>query len=52
MLPDPLEHPIATLTDHPVLAAETEAALIEAMRAGAHARAVLPMAPPAAVAAT
>ena len=52
MPPDPLERPLAALTDHPVLAAETEAALIEAMRAGAHARAVLPMAPPTAVAAT
>lgn len=52
MPPDPLDHPIAALTDHPVLSAEAEAALIETMIAGAHARAVLPMAPPTAVAAT
>jgi hypothetical protein len=32
--PDPLESTIAVLTDHPVLAAETEAALIATMRAG------------------
>ena len=52
MPPDPLEHPIAALTDHPVLSAETEAALIEVMIAGAHARAALAWAPPSAVAAT
>jgi len=52
MPPDPLEHPIAALTDHPVLSAEREAALIEVMLAGVHARAALAWAPPSAVAAT
>jgi len=52
MPPDPLEHPIAALTDHPVLSTEREAALIEVLLAGAHARAALPWAPPSAVAAT
>ena len=52
MPPDPLDHPIAALTDHPVLSAAHEAALIEVMLAGAHARAALPWAPPSAVAAT
>jgi RNA polymerase primary sigma factor len=48
---DPLDHPIAALTDHRVLAADEEAALIEQMLAGSHARAVLPATPPAARAA-
>ncbi len=52
MLPDPLGHPIATLTDHRVLSADEEADMIETMRAGAHARAMLSTAPPAARAAT
>jgi len=52
MPPDPLAHPIATLTDHRVLSAHEEADLIETMRAGAHARAMLSTAPPAARAAT
>jgi RNA polymerase sigma factor (sigma-70 family) len=47
-----LEHPIAALTDHRVLSAQEEAALIETMLAGVHARAMLPTAPPAALAAT
>ncbi|NTU85175.1 MAG: sigma-70 family RNA polymerase sigma factor [Chloroflexales bacterium] len=38
MPPDPLENPIAFLTDHPVLAADAEAALIATMRAGVEAR--------------
>lgn len=38
MLPDPLENPIAFLTDHPVLTADVEAALIATMRAGVEAR--------------
>jgi len=49
---DPLEHPIAALTDHRVLSDEEEAALIETMRAGAHARAALRTAPPMAISAT
>jgi RNA polymerase primary sigma factor len=38
MPPDPLHHPIAALTDHPVLSAEAEAALITTMLAGERAR--------------
>ena len=45
MPPDPFDHPLAALTDHRVLADDEEAALIETMLAGAHARAVLPTAP-------
>jgi RNA polymerase sigma factor (sigma-70 family) len=52
MSPDPLEHPIAALTDHRLLSPDEEAALIEVMLAGMHARAVLPSTPPSAVAAT
>src|SRR5687768_6092649 len=52
MSPDPLDHPIAVLTDHRLLPPEEEAALIEVMLAGMHARAVLPATPPTAVAAT
>jgi RNA polymerase primary sigma factor len=44
--PDPLERPLAALTDHRVLAADEEAALIEQMLAA------LPTAPAAAVTAT
>jgi len=47
MPPDPLENPIAFLTDHPVLAADAEAALIATMRAGVEAReAIRPSGPP------
>ena len=49
---DPLANPLAVLTEHPVLGAAEEAALLEIIRAGAHARAVLALAPPTAVAAT
>jgi RNA polymerase primary sigma factor len=35
---DPLEHPLGVLTDHPVLDAETEAALITTLRSGVEAR--------------
>jgi RNA polymerase sigma factor (sigma-70 family) len=52
MPPDPLVHPIAALTDHRVLSDDEEAALIETMLAGAHARAALHTAPPAAITAT
>jgi RNA polymerase primary sigma factor len=52
MPPDPLVHPIAALTDHRVLSDHEEAALVETMLAGAHARAALHTAPPAAIAAT
>ncbi len=38
MPPDPLENPIAFLTDHPVLTADAEAALIATLRAGVDAR--------------
>jgi RNA polymerase primary sigma factor len=48
---DPMDHPIAALTDHRVLSADEEAALIEQMLAGAHAQAVLAATPPAARAA-
>jgi RNA polymerase sigma factor (sigma-70 family) len=49
---DPLENPLTALTDHQVLSNDEEAALIETMLAGVHARAALATAPPAAVAAT
>lgn len=52
MLPDPLENPIAVLTDHRLLSAEEEADLITIMVAGRHARAMLPTTPPSAFAAT
>ena len=52
MPPDPLEHPLAALTDHRVLSDDEEAALVEQMLAGAHARAVLPATPIRARAAT
>lgn len=41
MSPDPFTNPIATLTDHPVLSHEVEAALIATMRAGTTARTAL-----------
>lgn len=41
MPPDPLEHPIAALTDHPILTAEDEAALLSTMIAGAQAKAAI-----------
>lgn len=48
MPPDPLANPIATLTDHPVLSAAAEAALIATLRAGVAAREALrSTAPPA-----
>jgi RNA polymerase primary sigma factor len=45
-------NPLAALTEHPVLSADEEAALIETMLAGVHTRAALAGAPPTAVAAT
>lgn len=41
MPPDPLKNPIAFLTDHSVLAAEAEAALIATLHAGVEARKVI-----------
>ncbi len=38
---DPLEHPLGVLTEHPILEAEIEAALITALRAGVEARAAV-----------
>ncbi len=52
MPPDPLDRPIAALTDHRLLSAEEEAALIEVMLAGTHAHAALATAAPAARPAT
>lgn len=46
MPPDPLTHPIAALTAHPVLSPEAEAALVAALRAGAAAQAAIAAAPP------
>jgi RNA polymerase primary sigma factor len=51
MPPDPFEQPLAMLTDHRVLSEQEEAALIEVMLAGKHARAALPFCPPEALAA-
>jgi RNA polymerase primary sigma factor len=42
---DPLDHPLGVLTEHPVLDAETEAALITTLRAGVEARVALRCSP-------
>lgn len=46
MPPDPLQNPIAVLTEHPLLSAEAEAALIVTLRAGVEARRVIRSSPP------
>lgn len=46
MPPDPLDHPLAALTDHPVLSVEAEAALVATLRAGIEARVAIRSGPP------